>query len=274
VKKRLKSYLLAGLCLLFSARVALADETKPIVFEHNLEVAFGTSYFEYEEPKMEEDGFMYGVVGNYTYHGNNKLMINASLEYSFGDLDYDGEYWDGTPARANTDDWIVECRASVGYDYVVHGKHLITPFVGLGYRYWNDDIDGPGGYERQVEYWYSPIGLKTVSRLSDNWRWGIGIEYDLFWGGRVKSYLSDANPGYNDPSLDQDFGDGYGVRFSLRFTRDLHKNYALSVEPYITYWDIDESDTSILISYGMPKGYVYEPENDTTSYGLRMSLEF
>ncbi len=288
--------MLIGICFLFSAVVAFAGDTNtsptemakrktyrvsaPFVPEHNFAIGLVTTYFDYDEPKvMEEDGFMYGVVGGYTYHGINKLMINASLEYSSGDLDYDGETWDGTPVREDTDDWIVECRFLVGHDYVLRGsmgyrKHLITPFIGIGYRYWNDDIDGIGGYEREVEYLYSPIGLKTVSLLSDNWKWGISIEYDFFWGGKVKSHLSDAVPGLNDPEVDQDFADGYGVRLSLRFKREFASNYALSIEPYIRYWDIDKSETETLTYYGTPVGYVWEPKNDTTSYGFRLSFEF
>ena len=257
------------------AEVPFVNKTKPIVPKHSFGIGLETSYFDYEEDGlMEEDGFMYGVVGSYIYHSDNKLMINTSLKYSFGELDYDGQTWDGTPITEDTDDWIVECRGLVGYDYVLNGKHLITPFIGIAYRYWNDDIDGIGGYEREIEYLYSPIGFKTVSPLSDKWTWGLSAEYDLFWGGKVKSHLSDVDPGFNDPEVDQDFWDGYGLRFSVQFKRELTKNYALSIEPYIRYWDIDKSDTETLSSYGTPLGYVYEPENETMSYGLRLNFEF
>ena len=263
------------------AEVLFVDKTKPIVPKHSLGLGLETSYFDYEEDDlMEENGFMYGVVGNYIYHSDNKLMININLKYSFGELDYDGHMvdYDGqtlTPITADTDDWIVECRGLVGYDYVLNGKHLITPFIGIGYRYWNDDIDTPGGYEREIQYWYSPIGVKTVSPLSDKWTWGLSAEYDLFWGGKVKSHLSDVDPGFNDPEVDQDFWDGYGLRFSVQFKRELTKNYVLSIEPYITYWNIDKSDTETLSYYGTPTGYVlYEPENETIFYGLSLNFEF
>lgn len=257
-------------------KVVFADGTKPIMPEHSFGIGLETGYFDYKENGlMEEDGFMYGVVGSYSYHSDNKLMINTSLKYSFGELDYDGQTWSGTPITADTDDWIVECRGLVGYDYVLNGRHLITLFTGIGYRYWNDDIDTNGGYEREIQYWYSPIGVKTVSPLFDNWTWGLTAEYDLFWSGKVKSHLSDVLPGLNDPKVDQDFGDGYGLRFSVRFEKELKKNYALSIEPYIRYWDIDKSDTATLSYYGTPSVYyVYEPENETTSYGLRLNFEF
>ena len=258
--------------------VPFADDIKPIVPKHSFGISIETMYFSYEEKEIdiEIDGFMYGHIGKYTYHGDNKLMINVALEYVFDmDIEYDGQTWDGTPVKENANDWIVECRGLIGYDHVFKGKHLITPFIGIAYRYWNDDIDGIGGYEREIEYLYSPIGFKTVSPLSDKWTWGLSAEYDLFWGGKVKSHLSDADPGYNDPEVDQDFWDGYGLRFSVQFKRELAKNYALSIEPYIRYWNIDKSDTEILTYNDMLTGcVVYEPENETMSYGLRLNFEF
>jgi len=277
MKETLRNCLLVSICFFVLSAVAFADDTKSIAPKHSFGIGLETMYFDYEEDSvdMEEDGFMYGLIGDYTYHGDDKLMLKASLEYAAGnDLDYDGKTWDGTPVKEDTDDWIVECRGLIGYDYVLNGKNLITPFVGIAYRYWNDDIGGIGGYEREIEYWYSPIGIRTVSPLSDKWTWGISAEYDLFWSGKVKSHLSDVDSGLNDPEVDQDFGDGYGLRFSVQFNWELNKNYALSIEPYIRYWHIDKSDTKTLSYYGTPIGYVYEPENETTSYGLRLSIAF
>lgn len=256
-------------------------KTPTLLPEHSFEIGLETMYYKYKEDyeegdDMEEDGFMYGLIGNYTYHHlDSKLMMNASLEYFFADdLDYDGQTWGGDPVKSDTDAWMVECRGLIGYDFIFNGKHLITPFVGIAYRYWNDDIGGIGGYEREIEYWYSPIGIKTVSHLSNKWKWGISAECDLFWSGKVKSHLSDVDPGYNDPEVNQDFGDGYGLRFSARLERELTKNCALSIEPYIRYWDIDKSNTETLTYNGAPIGYVWEPENKTTSYGLCLSFVF
>lgn len=277
MKETLRNCLLISICFFVSSTVAFADDIKPIVPKHSFGIGLETMYFDYEEESvdMEEDGFMYGLIGKYTYHGDKKLMISATLEYAAGDdLDYDGQTQGGTPIKEDTDDWIVECRGLIGYDYAFKEKHLITPFIGIAYRYWNDDIGGMGGYEREIEYWYSPISVKTVSPLSDKWTWGLTAEYDLFWSGKVKSYFSDVDPGLNDPKVDQDFGDGYGLRFSVRFEREFARNYALSIEPYIRYWDIDKSDTETLSYYGTPIAYVYEPENETISYGLRLSFEF
>jgi hypothetical protein len=243
--------------------------------ESSFNIGFDTRYIDYEEEGlMEEEGWMYGIVGSYIYHGNNKLMFETSLSYVFGEIDYDGQTESGTPLKADTNDWIFEWRGLIGKDYRLRDSGIATPFIGVGYRYWNDDIDASGGYEREIQYWYVPIGVKTIGTLIGNWTWGVSIEYDLFLSGEVKSHISDIHPAFNDPENDQDFEDGYGVGLALQFNRKLSDNYGFSIEPYIRYWDIDESDISTLTEYGIPIAYLVEPENETTVYGLRLIITF
>jgi len=274
IKKNLSTCLLVSICCLLSSVSAFGEETK-LVPEQAFEIGLNMGYFNYEEDTgtadPEWDGFMYGVIASYTYH--NKMMLHTSLEYTQGDIDYDGETQAGAPLKEDADDWILEWRALLESDFPSNG-HLITPFIGIGYRYWNDVVDGPGGYEREVQYVYSPIGIKTLSPLSDGWSWGMSAEYDLFLGGKVKSHLSDYASGFNDPEVEQDSGDGYGLRFSLRFSRAFEGSSSLSIEPYISYWDIDESDIEVLTFNGSPYALVIEPENETTSYGVRISWLF
>lgn len=259
-------WMLICTCYLFLCCTAFAEEKKAIVPEHTFALGFGVSNFDYhEDPRIgdvEIGGLMWGVVGRYTYH--NDVMINASVECSTGDLDYEGHWMiSGTPSKTDVDSRIVECRGLIGYDCMFKGKHVLTPFLGIGYRYWNDELKGSGGFEREVRYWYSPIGIRTHSLLSDNWTWGMRLEYDLFWDGEADYYIPH-NPTHN---LDS----GHGARFSLRLGGPLTKNADLSFEPYVTYWHIDKTDLEAWPERGM---WVNEPNNETISYGLRVSVEF
>lgn len=284
MKVFLKSFLLLIFFLFVFVNISWAKGTatqaKALVNAYSFKIGPDMRYVSYEEDSIdiEIDGFMYGVSGEIAYHGISDgkapLMSILSVELLAGEMDYDGGTWGGDSVKADTDDWIFQARELLGYDFFVKGNHLITPFVGIGYRYWNDEIDGIGGYEREIQYWYSPIGVQTLSRLSDQWTLGLSAEYDIFWTGRVKSHLSDVSPGFNDPSVSQDFGDGYGLRFSADFTRKFSDRYSMVIEPYITYWDIDDSDLATLRFQGVPVGRVYEPANETLSYGLRVSFGF
>ncbi len=205
-------------------KTAKESMTAEIISKHSFEIAPVIYRFEYEEPSlMSEKGFMYGVVGKYAYNSRN-VMFGLSIEYAVGELDYDGSTWAGVPLKADTEDYILEFRSLIGGN-IHKGRSKITPFIGFGVRYWNDTIKGSGGYEREIIYYYSPIGVKTTSPLSDRWFWSLNAEYDLFWKGQVKSHLSDVDPGYNDPEVNQNFGDGFGIRISLQFKNKISKCY-------------------------------------------------
>ena len=240
---------------------------------HSFKISMEYGYHEYQEPGvMEETGMLQGFVGSYIYHNDNGLMADISLRIGYGELEYDGRTWGGTPLRMDTENGVLELRGLVGYDHELNGDRFITPFVGIGYRYLNNDTNYAGGYEREIEYLYVPIGISTDSPLTGDWRWGVNMEYDLFLGGRVYSYLGNVHPAYNTLENDQDFMDGYGARFSLNFEKEISDNLSLSIEPFVRYWNIEDSNVSILTVYGTPVAYGYEPKNDTTTYGLRIGF--
>lgn len=240
---------------------------------HSFEVAPVVFRFEYEEPSlMSEEGFLTGVMGRYVYN-HNAVMFDCSLEFAAGSLDYDGSTWSGTPVKADTDDYLFEIRTLLGGN-IHQGKIIVTPFIGFGLRYWNDTIQATGGYEREILYLYSPLGVKFTGPLSTRWSWSFSGEYDLFWKGWVTSHLSDANPGYNDPENTQSSGDGFGVRVSFQFRNHISTRFSWYIEPFFRYWDVDQSDYSILTYYGAPINYVYEPENNTLSYGVTVGFGF
>lgn len=246
----------------------------------SLELGMELSSFHYSEPgMMDEDGSLYGVNGSYTSHRPNNVMWRFAGRFSTGELEYDGATQGGTPLTMDTKDFILGLRGLLGYDYEVR-RSIVTPLIGLGYRYWTDDSsEHTGGYKREIQYLYSPIGVETASPLKETWIWGLRAEYDLFWGGEVTSHLSDVQPSFNDPVNDQNFGGGYGLRSSLYFKRPENVSWPVSIEVFVRYWDIDASDIapvtfhdSSLAKYSTAVGYCIEPANNTTEYGIRLSL--
>jgi len=252
----------------------LASE-ESLLSPHQFKLSFETAHFDYQEgDQIKEEGFLFGLKGDYRYHRRNRLMVGLSLEYLIGDLDYEGKSWGGTPVKADLDEWRLECRALVGYDHLFQGKQLLTPFLGFDYRYWEDALLGKGGYGREVEYWYLPLGIRMVNPVSGKWSLSIEAEYDLFWKGKVKSRLSEVSPALNDPEVNQGFGEGYGLRLSFPLEKMLGGRYFLSLAPYFCYWSIEESDREILRSSGVPVGSVYEPKNKTIDYGFNFGIGF
>ena len=285
-KEILRYLFLVSICLVFSSSLGFAQAAQPVVPEHAFTVAPSLFHFLYEEPSIDIqiDGDMYGILGSYTYH--KKALLSTSIEYAQGDLGYDGflqeigggeddgSSQDGEPFQGDTEDWILEWRALLGLDFPV-GKCLLTPFSGVGYRYWNNQGEGTGFYEREITYWYSPIGLALFGAFSPRWTFGISGEYDFLWSAKTETDLSDVLYGLPRAHLSAEQGGGYGLRGSLWIKAQLAKHFALSIEPFVRYWDIDESNQVPLTYFGVPTGWVViEPANQTTEYGLLLNLIF
>ncbi|MEW5772357.1 MAG: hypothetical protein AB1916_02425 [Thermodesulfobacteriota bacterium] len=264
----------AFLLLLVLVVPASAGEPGQLFPVNVWELAYQVEHVEYEEAGlMEEIGWLQGVAGGYETRVADKLMLQLQAEAVTGGMDYDGHYSDGSPATTHTDDTIFEARALAGWDFRLHRQVGLTPYAGLGWRYWNDMIRGAGGYEREIVYWYLPLGLEAAALSGDGlWRLGARAEYDLFLYGRATSHLGDAVAGWDTVRNDQYAG--WGMRASLFAERELGRDWALLVEPFFGYWDIEKSEEADLTAGGRIIGRAWEPPNTTTIWGLRLGARY
>jgi hypothetical protein len=177
-------------------------------------------------------------------------MIDCSLEFASGSLDYDGRTWGGTPIKTDTDDYLFEIRTLLGGN-IYEGNNKVTPFIGFGLRYWNDTIQGAGGYEREILYLYSAVGMKMEGPISDKWSWSFTGEYDLFWKGWVTSHLCIADTGFNDPEYHCGYGTVYGVWFSFSVPFHISEKFSGRSNVFQN-WDVDPVRYAILLSMDAP----------------------
>jgi hypothetical protein len=227
--------------------------------------------FVYKEPDvMQEKGMMGGIAASYTYRDGAMFKIEG--RYFYGTVDYENS--------GNIDDirdYGFEVRLLGGYDFKVTNTLTITPSVGFGYRYLKDDMGGrvsstgAGGYSRESNYYYSPIGIEAVQVINKQWSVGAGAEYDFFWGGVQQSNLKDANSNLNNVRNDQN--SGYGLRASLIVKRQTGWG-SVAIEPFIRYWKIDSSAEQIITQSGVPVAIGWEPTNNTTEIGLKLGMAF
>ena len=235
--------------------------------------------FEYKEPGiMEEEGIFYGVTFSATYRkwvsdssrkvlSDSKMMVRGEGRFAVGQVDYDGAAIDlmtgeTTPFSTTNDDFTLESRLLLGPEWLINNT-LDTIFVGIGYRYLNDDLAAgdPRGYERESNYYYVPIGFEIDAGLQAGWSWAGRIEYDYFLWGVQRSHIYPT-------IIENDQDSGYGYRASVRLQKK-SEDINFVIEPFFRYWDIDESD----IDYNMWGGGL-EPENNTTEYGIQLMLMF
>ncbi len=257
----------------------------------SVEIGPELSYFKYKEPGlMKEEGLYYGLSGSLTsrfppYTDNEDLfnqptsrtgttMVRLEGNISWGEVDYKSE---GTGELENIDDRLFEIRGLGGFDYETSDWAVFTPYFGVGYRYLNDDSGGKitttghRGYERESNYYYSPVGAELNMELGSGWSLGLTSEYDIFWFGKQKSHLGDAVAGLGTLSNEQK--EGWGYRGSLRL-QHTGENVDVLFEPFYRYWEIEDSDISNVTFNGVVVGYGLEPENFSKQFGLKTALKF
>ena len=264
----MKKILILTLCLQFCGAVFSSAE-EPFK-KHNWEIGPEISYIRYEEPDvMKEEGIMYGLGGSYAYHNNWMFKVEGNGMY--GQVDYTGS---GT--LDNIPDYKFEIRGLAGYDFPAGQTTYLTPYLGLGYRYLNDDSSGKlsstgaAGYDRESNYFYTPVGLQTITELNGKWSLGLNAEYDYLWAGKQISHLEDVNPGYG--TLKNDQKNGWGLRGSVQLKKKGETADFLA-EPYVRYWSIEESEISSVTT----QQYIisgYEPKNNSTEIGMKLAVSF
>jgi hypothetical protein len=171
----------------------------------------------------------------------------------------------------NIPDYVVETRIVAGKDLFWDGI-TFTPYSGFGFRHLCDDSSDQygdfvyegetyplNGYKRKSYYYYLPLGVDIKKPLADSWQVGANAEYDYLFYGTQKSFIEGS--GYVPTNKQRQ---GYGLRGSFRLER-LVATYGVSVEPYIRYWNIEDSEIS---DGGM------EPSNITREIGLKLGLTF
>ncbi|MBJ7538965.1 autotransporter outer membrane beta-barrel domain-containing protein [Marinomonas transparens] len=253
--------------LAFSSPLLLAaEEPQP------LEFSLGPywSSIKYKEPDvMRQKGSLFGVAGRVSSHNGFAATI-FEASYASGDMDYKAsDFFEDIP------NVVYELRAMLGRDFNLNDTHRMTPFVGLGYRYLNDDSRGNlsatdnVGYEREQVYFYNPIGLEWKA-LPNGLMWLVGgrIEYDGLIKGVNHSNFGDL-PGNSDVTFRQD--DGYGVRIAVSFEKPLAEQGGggVIIEPFYEHWDIAESDVVT-----NAQGNRIVPANNSNEWGVALMMSF
>lgn len=271
MKRRfLPALVVAGLL----AVTPLWAETTPRI--NTFELGSEIYHASYEEPDFDvnNDGTMYGVIGSITHRNPNHLMLKADGRAAWGTMDYSSS---ASGSLDGIDDYALEGRVVGGYDFKINDTWTFTPFFGVGYRYLNDDSTGERssngalGYERESNYFYSPLGGEFSVDLRNGWSLTFGGEYDILWSGKQESHLETVNSNFGTVSNDQDSGDG--ARGFVRLQKNMG-HFDLAIEPFFRWWRVDDSQTSNVTFAGAIVGYAYEPKNETYEVGGKLALLF
>ncbi len=241
-----------------------------------LSIGAVTGYIDYKEPGlMREYGELYGV--NVSYGVTNEA---STIAYSFegqlvaGRLLYDGADVNlntgvRTPKTAPTDDYISNIRGTIGLFHEVSPMFAFTPYIGLGYRDLNDKIQGSGSYNRNVSYFYLPIGAGFAGWLNDSWSYSFNADIDIVVLGTVISKLSDVDSSLPDIT---NHNSGTGARATASIRKNFSR-FAVHIAPFYQKWKMDPSDGVSLVLNNKP-GTLVEPANESDFIGLDVGMDF
>ncbi|MFH1782169.1 MAG: hypothetical protein ABH848_00960 [Candidatus Omnitrophota bacterium] len=228
----MKKVLALAVCFIFLSGIeCFAEFDKKHSFELGTEVSYIKN--EYGSDIEEWSGTLYGLAGAYTFR--DEYMIRLEGRASLGEVDFESQ---SSGSADGIDDYILEIRGLIGYDFAPSLESTLTPYIGIGNRYLNDDMANMSnipGFEREVNYVYVPIGAELMydnTYLDKGWVFGTRAEYDLLWEGE------DKGSGYK-VKLDRGDGDG-AYRFSFRAIRRF-ENIDLIIEPFYRYWNVEKS---------------------------------
>lgn len=241
------------------------------------QVGVTISHYKYEEPNfMSLEAMKLGIDYSTTLTVDDSWFMRLDGRYATGDADYESA---GTGSSNDIPDWYAEIRALIGTDYVFN-DFILAPYSGLGYRYLFNDLRGDSssgavGYRRESEYFYLPIGVTHRVALSEGSQLENNLEFDYLLNGQQTTHFEDL-AGHGNFTYGQELKNGqdrgYGLRASSMY---LQGNW--SVGPYVTYWDIEDSETNTSIvgiggSYYLMSGK--EPANNTLEYGIKGAYRF
>lgn len=257
--------------LLFAVPV-LAQGQEAAMTRSGHEMAVSMSGYSFDEPSVmtiKATKIAVDYSGTHAFrpdwpHRSEGWYVRGDLRFAGGKADYDSSL-SGT--IHDHPDWYIETRGLVGKDFVV-GEAVLSPYVGIGYRYLFNDLRGTSstgalGYRRESHYYSLPLGVTHRVRLSSGTELSTLVEYAPLLRGRQESMLTDANAAL--PNVSNLQRRGYGLRLgaTLRMGR-------WSVGPLLSWWRIENSD-----SVTTATGAVFtEPRNQTREVGLRVGYHF
>jgi hypothetical protein len=223
---------------------------------------------------MHQTGVKFGATLKGTETFNYGLFLSGDLRFAYSKNDY----WSAPSGTINSfaGDFLGEGRVLIGEDLIFGDKpqsevsFALAPYTGIGVRdLYNDSSKIKGGYRRNSEYFYVPLGLTDRFRITSNARISLNGEFDYLLLGRQTSYLNDAT--YNDPNVTNDQKHGYGVRGSIMYERE-----SWAIGPFANYWNVNQSDYSIYKGTSCLPYYcgIWEPHNQTYEVGGEIRYRF
>ncbi len=257
----MKQFAAVSLALASAAFAAPALATT----DSHFSIGFVAQSLEYEEDGVLSESTLQGLeVRFFDRRGYWNGALDLRVMGGTGEYDGDSRADPGGPdLDEDTSEFLYEIEYRLGH----HATSWAAPFAGIGYRRWQHDINGAEGYDRRLEYIYSPVGVQFDGTLGGRGFWQLYAAYNFLWDGRIKSDFTDAASQSVGGDARNSLSGGGGFDISLMLSYKLETGATVGVRPFLRYWDIDSSST-----HGGTGNE--EPEHEITSVGALLFITF
>ncbi len=259
----MKKVATVALFLMFFVTGAAMWSTTPVFAADKYDIYLQVHSFTWKEftngnELLEESGPIYAL-GGMAMLENNSLTFRARGELFAGSITYDGQTQGGTPVETDTDYVGLKLEGDAGWKKRVEDKASIEPFVGIGVRIWDRDIQGTDNATGVNEKWssiYARLGLRGDSALSD--------KLTVFAEGGVKFPVYNTNRvDLHDVTLEPKRKASGFAEVGLKWKR-------LKASVFYEGLRFDESDVEPI---GGGLG-VFQPESKADIFGLNVGHSF
>ncbi len=253
-----------------------ADTSVQMPKSSTLKMGFMFYHFDYKEDmvppsKSTNEGWLPGAFISYTFKKNSVFYHRFYVHYAAAEITYDGSTQTGTPIKFSNDPQkFFKLQWDFGYPWAIRDNFVLTPYLGLGYRYWERGETSYPNYKEVYTWGYIPVGLRIDYDINDKWRVGGNVAANFMFGGNMKAYLSELSRGA--PDLDFSLGNEVGWYAELPVTYRITNNWALTAAPWYEYSTIGRSDTKYF-RYGGSLYSAYEPSSKTNQFGISLSAD-
>ncbi|MDQ7780060.1 MAG: autotransporter domain-containing protein [Planctomycetota bacterium] len=277
---KIGSILAVCLGIVVFGQSVLAQETEEDKLSNALELGVLYYNFDYAEDidgpgKSTEEGWLPGLHLGYRYEGaDNGLYGRLLFEWTDWETNYDGttQAPDYDPVEDQTENTMITVESNIGYTFKPGDLH-ITPYTGLGYRYWDRDLGNLGNpFSEEYSWWFVPLGVRADWLASEDLTIALDVSVNFMFAGNIAVNLSEADPLFDDEESDLGNKDGWKVELPVTYRFD--EQWALVVTPWYEYSEIGKGDEFTVMYGGVPVGIGWEPASETEQYGVYLGIEF
>lgn len=230
-------------------------------------------YFTWEEFEhgtgtklLKESGMQYGAGGNLKLgllQGDAGTMtLNMRAELFGGEVDYDGHLQNGTPHKTDVDYFGMRNEMELGWAIPL-ANVTVEPFGGLGYRWWNRELKGDGGYTESWSTLYTMLGAECRYKLASDSVFTVR-------GGGVYRFDNHNRVDYpGSGTVDIEPGNDWSVKAEATFRYK-------SVFATLYYENFIFSESAMVPVYNTYHGSIllYQPRSESEITGLRVGWAF